>query len=105
MFLVLPGQSAKEEMLSVELSDLQDQSFGLSLLDFDVGELDKLLGNGNEELIKEIESKLKGYIATCSILIASLLSYLLLDDQFSIDDFPIAMRSMSKLTQTPCNAL
>ena len=92
-------------MLSVELSDLQDQSFDLSLLGFDAGELDKLLGNGNEELIKEIESKLKGYIATCSILIASLLSYLLLDDQFSIDDFPIAMRSMFKLTQTPCNAL
>ena len=32
-----------EEMLSVELSDLQDQSFDLSLLGFDAGELDKLL--------------------------------------------------------------
>lgn len=30
-----------EEMLSVELSDLQDQSFDLSLLGFDAGELDK----------------------------------------------------------------
>jgi ParB-like chromosome segregation protein Spo0J len=35
-----------EEMLSVELSDLQDQSFDLSLLGFDAGELDKLLGTG-----------------------------------------------------------
>ena len=29
-----------EEMLSVELSDLQDQSFDLSLLGFDTGELE-----------------------------------------------------------------
>ena len=40
-----------EEMLSVELSDLQDQSFDLSLLGFDAGELDKLLGTGNEKNI------------------------------------------------------
>ena len=39
-----------EEMLSVELSDLQDQSFDLSLLGFDTGELDKLLGTGNEKI-------------------------------------------------------
>ncbi len=36
-----------EEMLSVELSDLQDQSFDLSLLGFEAGELDKLLGIGS----------------------------------------------------------
>ena len=42
-----------EEMLSVELSDLQDQSFDLSLLGFDAGELDKLLGTGNEKDIAD----------------------------------------------------
>ena len=42
-----------EEMLSVELSDLQDQSFDLSLLGFDAGELDKLLGAGNEKDIAD----------------------------------------------------
>lgn len=37
-----------EEMLSVELSDLQENAFDLSLLGFDDKELEKLLGNDTE---------------------------------------------------------
>ena len=37
-----------EEMLSVELSDLQDNAFDLSLLGFDEKELEKLLGGGTD---------------------------------------------------------
>ena len=37
-----------EDMLSVELSDLQDESFDLSLLGFDDAELEKLLDDGTE---------------------------------------------------------
>ena len=48
-----------EEMLSVELSDLQDQSFDLSLLGFDAGELDKLLGTGSIESCVEMPPRRK----------------------------------------------
>ena len=42
-----------EEMLSVELSDLQDQSFDLSLLGFDDKELEKLLNGSDNNTIEE----------------------------------------------------
>ena len=42
-----------EEMLSVELSDLQDQSFDLSLLGFDDKELEKLLNGSDNNTIED----------------------------------------------------
>jgi len=42
-----------EEMLSVELSDLQDSAFDLSLLGFGADELEKLLGGGEDKDIKD----------------------------------------------------
>jgi DNA modification methylase len=43
------GAGWDEEMLSVELSDLQDESFDLSLLGFDNDELSKLMNGGSEK--------------------------------------------------------
>ena len=42
-----------ENMLSVELADLQGQSFDLSLLGFGADELEKLLGGGQEKDIED----------------------------------------------------
>ena len=42
-----------EEMLSVELADLQDQSFDLSLLGFGTMSWKKLLSGGEEKDIKD----------------------------------------------------
>ena len=47
------GAGWDEEMLSVELSDLQDESFDLSLLGFDSDELEKLLCDSDE---KDVEN-------------------------------------------------
>ena len=57
-----------EEMLSVELSDLQDQSFDLSLLGFDAGELDKLLGTGNEKDIADDDFDLTAALEKASFV-------------------------------------
>lgn len=57
-----------EEMLSVELSDLQDQSFDLSLLGFDTGELDKLLGTGNEKDIADDDFDLTAALEKASFV-------------------------------------
>lgn len=57
-----------EEMLSVELSDLQDQSFDLSLLGFDAGELDKLLGGGNEKDIADDDFDLTAALEKASFV-------------------------------------
>ena len=57
-----------EEMLSVELSDLQDQSFDLSLLGFDAGELDKLLGTGNEKNIADDDFDLTAALEKASFV-------------------------------------
>lgn len=55
-------------MLSVELSDLQDQSFDLSLLGFDAGELDKLLGTGNEKDIADDDFDLTAALEKASFV-------------------------------------
>ena len=57
-----------EEMLSVELSDLQDQSFDLSLLGFDAGELDKLLGTGEEKDIADDDFDLTAALEKASFV-------------------------------------
>lgn len=57
-----------EEMLSVELSDLQDQSFDLSLLGFDASELDKLLGTGNEKDIADDDFDLTSALEKASFV-------------------------------------
>ena len=57
-----------EEMLSVELSDLQDQSFDLSLLGFDAGELDKLLGTGSEKDIADDDFDLTAALEKASFV-------------------------------------
>ena len=57
-----------EEMLSVELSDLQDQSFDLSLLGFDASELDKLLGTGNEKDITDDDFDLTAALEKASFV-------------------------------------
>ena len=57
-----------EEMLSVELSDLQDQSFDLSLLGFDAGELDKLIGTGNEKDIADDDFDLTAALEKASFV-------------------------------------
>lgn len=57
-----------EEMLSVELSDLQDQSFDLSLLGFDADELDKLLGTGNEKDITDDDFDLTAALEKASFV-------------------------------------
>ena len=57
-----------EEMLSVELSDLQDQSFDLSLLGFDAGELDKLLGTENEKDIADDDFDLTSALEKASFV-------------------------------------
>lgn len=57
-----------EEMLSVELSDLQDQSFDLSLLGFDAGELDKLLSTGNEKDIADDDFDLTAALEKASFV-------------------------------------
>lgn len=57
-----------EEMLSVELSDLQDQSFDLSLLGFDASELDKLLGTGNEKDIADDDFDLTAALEKASFV-------------------------------------
>lgn len=57
-----------EEMLSVELSDLQDQSFDLSLLGFDAGELDKLLGTENEKDIVDDDFDLASALEKASFV-------------------------------------
>ena len=55
-------------MLSVELSDLQDQSFDLSLLGFDAGELDKLLGTENEKDIADDDFDLTSALEKASFV-------------------------------------
>ena len=55
-------------MLSVELSDLQDQSFDLSLLGFDAGELDKLLGTENEKNIADDDFDLTSALEKASFV-------------------------------------
>ena len=55
-----------EEMLSVELSDLQDNAFDLSLLGFDEKELEKLLGGGTDKDIEDDDFDLSAALEKAS---------------------------------------
>lgn len=57
-----------EEMLSVELSDLQENAFDLSLLGFEQGELDKLLNSGSETGAKDDDYDLTAALEKASFV-------------------------------------
>ena len=57
-----------EEMLSVELSDLQDSAFDLSLLGFGADELEKLLGGGEDKDIKDDDFDLSAALEKASFV-------------------------------------
>jgi ParB-like chromosome segregation protein Spo0J len=57
-----------EEMLSVELSDLQDASFDLSLLGFDDDELEKLLGTGEQKDVEDDDFDLSAALEKASFV-------------------------------------
>lgn len=57
-----------EEMLSVELSDLQDNSFDLSLLGFDDKELEKLLNNNDDKDVEDDDFDLTAALEKASFV-------------------------------------
>ena len=57
-----------EEMLSVELSDLQDSAFDLSLLGFGADELEKLLGGSEDKDIKDDDFDLSAALEKASFV-------------------------------------
>ena len=56
-----------EEMLSVELSDLQDSTFDLSLLGFGADELEKLLDGGADKDVKDDDFDLTAALEKASL--------------------------------------
>lgn len=57
-----------EEMLSVELSDLRDNAFDLSLLGFDDKELEKLMGGGTDKDIEDDDFDLSAALEKASFV-------------------------------------
>jgi hypothetical protein len=57
-----------EDMLSVELSDLQNESFDLSLLGFDDADLEKLLSGTDESDVKDDDFDLKAALEKASFV-------------------------------------
>ena len=57
-----------EEMLSVELSDLQDQSFDLSLLGFDSDELEKLMNDDSGKNVEDDDFNLSAALEKASFV-------------------------------------
>jgi DNA modification methylase len=57
-----------EEMLSVELSDLQENSFDLSLLGFDDKELEKLLNNNDDKDVEDDDFDLTAALEKASFV-------------------------------------
>lgn len=62
------GAGWDEEMLSVELSDLQDESFDLSLLGFDSDELEKLMDDGSGKDVENDDFDLSAALEKASFV-------------------------------------
>jgi DNA modification methylase len=62
------GAGWDEEMLSVELSDLQNESFDLSLLGFDSDELEKLMNDGSGKDVEDDDFDLSAALEKASFV-------------------------------------
>lgn len=62
------GAGWDEEMLSVELSDLQDESFDLSLLGFDSDELEKLMNDDSGKNVEDDDFNLSAALEKASFV-------------------------------------